>query len=194
MIASEWCKSLGLIGMALALAPKASAAEPARNPAPNQEQIDRAVALATCKADRPAFRTLAHELRDVASSREPSAGWQPVAREAGEYGMALGNIAGVLAEMQLTEPVLIFGHPTRRLILSRSSVVATFDDPAIGADLAKSMGIEPETRQGGPAGMRIVESTPEAEGDGIEVKALITSRIDADHGPSAVAGCLYYTQ
>jgi len=182
-----------LAGLGLAVAPAAPAAESIRKTAPKQEDIDRALALVSCKADRTAFRTLAYQLRDIATSGKPSAGWQPIAGKAGGYSNALGDIPGVVAEMQLPAPVLVFGHPSTRLILSRSSVVAVFDE-ALAADLSKALSLDTSEAQGAPAGMRVVRSAPEAHGDGIEVVALVAQRIEADPVPIAVAGCLYVTR
>ncbi|WP_340569264.1 hypothetical protein [Stenotrophomonas sp. G106K1] len=182
-----------LAGLGLAVAPAAPAAESIRKTAPKQEDIDRALALVSCKADRTAFRTLAYQLRDIATSGKPSAGWQPIAGKAGGYSNALGDIPGVVAEMQLPAPVLVFGHPSTRLILSRSSVVAVFDE-ALAADLSKALSLDTSGAQGAPAGMRVVRSAPEAHGDGIEVVALVAQRIEADPVPIAVAGCLYVTR
>lgn len=182
-----------LAGLGLAVAPAAPAAESIRKTAPKQEDIDRALALVSCKADRTAFRTLAYQLRDIATSGKPSAGWQPIAGKAGGYSNALGDIPGVVAEMQLPAPVLVFGHPSTRLILSRSSVVAVFDE-ALAADLSKALSLDTSGAQGAPAGMRVVRSAPEAHGDGIEVVALVAQRIEADPVPITVAGCLYVTR
>ncbi|MFE3968848.1 hypothetical protein [Stenotrophomonas sp. YIM B13575] len=182
-----------LAGLGLAMAPAAPAAESIRKTAPRQEDIDRALALVSCKADRTAFRTLAYQLRDIATSGKLSAGWQQIAGKAGGYSNALGDMPGVVAEMQLPAPVLVFGHPSTRLILSRSSVVAVFDE-AIAADLTKDLSLDAPGTQDTPAGMRVVQSAPEAQGDGIEVMALVAQRIDADPTPIAVAGCLYFTR
>ncbi|MBN5048860.1 hypothetical protein CR919_01530 [Stenotrophomonas sp. LMG 10879] len=182
-----------LAGLGLAMAPAAPAAESIRKTAPRQEDIDRALALVSCKADRTAFRTLAYQLRDIATSGKPSAGWQQIAGKAGGYSNALGDMPGVVAEMQLAAPVLVFGHPSTRLILSRSSVVAVFDE-ALAADLSKALSLDTSGAQGVPAGMRLVRSAPEAHGDGIEVMALVAQRIEADPVPIAVAGCLYFTR
>lgn len=175
------------------MAPTAPAAESIRRAAPNQEDIDRALALVSCKADRTAFRTLANQVRGIATSGKSSAGWQPIAGEDGGYSNALGDMPGVVAEMQLPAPVLVFGHPSTRLVLSRSSVVAVFDE-AIAADLTKALSLDAPGTQDTPAGMRVVQSAPEAQGDGIEVMALVAQRIDADPVPIAVAGCLYFTR
>jgi len=182
-----------LAGLGLAMAPAAPAAESIRKTAPAPDEIDRALALVSCKADRTAFRTLANQVRGIATSGKSSAGWQPIAGEDGGYSNALGDMPGVVAEMQLPAPVLVFGHPSTRLILSRSSVVAVFDE-AIAADLTKALSLDAPGTQDTPAGMRVVQSAPEAQGDGIEVMALVAQRIDADPTPIAVAGCLYFTQ
>ena len=182
-----------LAGLGLAMVPAAPAAESIRKTAPKQEDIDRALALVSCKADRTAFRTLAYQLRDIATSGKPSAGWQQIAGKVGGYSNALADMPGVVAEMQLPAPVLVFGHPSTRLILSRSSVVAVFDE-ALAADLGKALSLGTSGAQGVPAGMRVVRSAPEAHGDGIEVMALVAQRIEADPVPIAVAGCLYFTR
>lgn len=186
-------KVLLLACLGLAMAPTAPAAESIRRAAPNQEDIDRALALVSCKADRTAFRTLANQVRGIATSGKSSAGWQPIAGEDGGYSNVLGDMPGVVAEMQLPAPVLVFGHPSTRLVLSRSSVVAVFDE-AIAADLTKALSLDAPGTQDTPAGMRVVQSAPEAQGDGIEVMALVAQRIDADPVPIAVAGCLYFTR
>lgn len=193
LITRKLSNVLLLAGLGLAMAPTAPAAESIRKTAPKQKDIDRALALVSCKADRTAFRTLAYQLRDIATSGKPSAGWQPVAGKAGAHSNALGDMPGVVAEMQLPAPVLVFGHPSTRLILSRSSVVAVFDE-AITADLTKALSLDAPGTQDTPAGMRVVQSAPEAQGDGIEVMALVAQRIDADPTPIAVAGCLYFTR
>lgn len=193
MIARKLSNVLLLAGLGLAMVPTAPAAESISKTAPKQKDIDRALALVSCKADRTAFRTLAYQLRDIATSGKPSAGWQPVAGKAGGYSNALGDMPGVVAEMQLPAPVLVFGHPSTRLILSRSSVVAVFDE-ALAADLSKALSLDTSGAQGVPAGMRVVRSAPEAHGDGIEVMALVAQRIEADPVPIAVAGCLYFTR
>jgi hypothetical protein len=95
--------------------------------------------------------------------------------------------------MKLPAPALVFGHPSTRLILSRSSVVAVFD-AALAADLSKALSLDGPGTQGEPGGMRVVQSAPEAQGDGIEVMALVAQRIEADPMPIAVAGCLYFTR
>ena len=158
-----------------------------------REAIDQALALVSCKADRTAFRALAHQLRDIATRGKPSAGWQPIAGKGGGYSNALGDMPGVVAEMKLPAPALVFGHPSTRLILSRSSVVAVFD-AALAADLTRSLSLDGPGTQGEPGGMRVVQSAPEAQGDGIEVMALVAQRIEADPMPIAVAGCLYFTR
>ncbi len=193
MISRTLNKALLLAGLALAMVPAAPAAESIRKTAPKQEDIDRALALVSCKADRTAFRTLAYQLRGIASSGKPPAGWQQIAGEDGGYSNALGDLPGVVAEMQLPAPVLVFGHPATRLILSRSSVLAVFDG-AIIADLSKTLSLDAAGSHGAPAGMRVVQSAPETQGDGIDVMALVAQRIDADPTPITVAGCLYFTR
>ncbi len=193
MITRKLSNVLLLAGLGLAMVPTAPAAESISKTAPKQKDIDRALALVSCKADRTGFRTLAYQLRDIATSGKPSAGWQPVAGKAGGYSNALGDMPGVVAEMQLPAPVLVFGHPSTRLILSRSSVVAVFDE-ALAADLSKALSLDTSGAQGVAAGMRVVRSAPEAHGDGIEVMALVAQRIEADPVPIAVAGCLYFTR
>lgn len=193
MITRTLNKVLLLACLGLAMAPTAPAAESIRRAAPSQEDIDRALALVACKVDRTAFRTLANQVRGIATSGKSSAGWQPIAGEDGGYSNALGDMPGVVAEMQLPAPVLVFGHPSTRLVLSRSSVVAVFDE-AIAADLTKALSLDAPGTQDTPAGMRVVQSAPEAQGDGIEVMALVAQRIDADPVPIAVAGCLYFTR
>jgi hypothetical protein len=136
---------------------------------------------------------LAYQLRDIATRGKPSGGWQPIAGKGGGYSNALGDMPGVVAEMKLPAPALVFGHPSTRLILSRSSVVAVFD-AALAADLTKSLSLDGPGTQGEPGGMRVVQSAPEAQGDGIEVMALVAQRIEADPMPIAVAGCLYFTR
>jgi len=182
-----------LAGLGLVIAPNAPAAESIRTPVPRQDEIDQALGLVSCKADRTAFRALAHQLRDIATGGKPSAGWQPIAGKGGGYSNALGDMPGVVAEMKLPAPALVFGHPSTRLILSRSSVVAVFD-AAPAADLTKSLSLDGPGTQGEPGGMRVVQSAPEAQGDGIEVMALVAQRIEADPMPIAVAGCLYFTR
>jgi len=182
-----------LAGLWLVIAPNAPAAESIRDTVPRQDEIDQALALVSCKADRTAFRALAHQLRDIATRGKPSGGWQPIAGKDGGYSNALGDIPGVVAEMKLPAPVLVFGHSSTRLILSRSSVVAVFD-AALAADLSKALSLDGSGTQGEPGGMRVVQSAPEADGDGIEVMALVAQRIEADPMPIAVAGCLYFTR
>jgi hypothetical protein len=186
-------KALLLAGLALAMVPAAPAAEAIRRTAPKQEDIDRALALVSCKADRTAFRTLANQVGGIATSERSPAGWQPIPGKGGEYSNALGDMPGVVAEMQLPAPVLVFGHPSTRLILSRSSVVAVFDGATI-ADLGKTLSLDAAGSHGAPAGMRVVQSAPETQGDGIDVMALVAQRIDADPTPITVAGCLYFTR
>jgi hypothetical protein len=180
-------------GLALAMAPTATAAESIHKTVPKQEDIDRALAFVSCKADHTAFRTLANQVRGIATSGKSSAGWESIAGKGGGYSNALGDMPGVVAEMQLPAPLLVFGHPSTRLILTRSSVVAVFDE-AIAADLTKALSLDAPETQGAPAGMRVVQSALEAQGDGIEVMALVAQRIDADPTPIAVAGCLYFTR
>ncbi|MCO7469699.1 hypothetical protein NJG16_06460 [Stenotrophomonas maltophilia] len=193
MITRTLNKVLLLAGLGLAMAPTAPAAESIHKTAPKQEDIDQALALVSCKADRTAFRTLANQVGGIATSGRSSAGWQPIPGKGGEYSNALGDMPGVVAEMQLPAPVLVFGHPSTRLILSRSSVVAVFDE-ALAADLSKALSLDTSGAQGVAAGMRVVRSAPEAHGDGIEVMALVAQRIEADPVPIAVAGCLYFTR
>ena len=193
MITRTLNKVLLLASLALAMAPTATAAESIRRTAPAPDEIDRALALVSCKADRTAFRTLTNQVRGIATSGKSSAGWQQIAGKAGDYSNALGDMPGVVAEMQLPAPALVFGHPSTRLILSRSSVVAVFDE-ALAADLGKALSLDTSGAQGVPAGMRVVRSAPEAHGDGIEVMALVAQRIDADPTPIAVVGCLYFTR
>jgi hypothetical protein len=161
---------------------------------PHSEEIDQAVALVTCKADRSAFRALAFRMRSVDSSAEHSTGWQPIATKGQPYGTTLGDMPGVIAELRLPAPVRVFGRPTTRLILSRSSVVAVFDDPGVAAELTASWSHEKRGEEGSPSGMRILRSTPEEHGDGVEIVALVADRIDADPSPISVAGCLYVTR
>lgn len=193
MITRTLNKVLLLASLALAMAPTATAAESIRRTAPAPDEIDRALALVSCKADRTAFRTLANQVRGIATSGKSSAGWQPIAGEDGGYSNALGDMPGVVAEMQLPAPVLVFGHPSTRLVLSRSSVLAVFDG-AIIADLSKTLSLDAAGSHGAPAGMRVVQSAPETQGDGIDVMALVAQRIDADPTPITVAGCLYFTR
>lgn len=193
MITRTLNRILLLAGLALVVAPNAPAAESIRSTVPRQDEIDQALALVSCKADRTAFRALAHQLRDIATRGKPSGGWQPIAGKGGGYSNALGDMPGVVAEMKLPAPALVFGHPSTRLILSRSSVVAVFD-AALAADLTKGLSLDGPGTQGEPGGMRVVQSAPEAQGDGIEVMALLAQRIEADPMPIAVAGCLYFTR
>lgn len=193
MITRTLNRILLLAGLGLVIAPNAPAAESIRTPVPRQDEIDQALALVSCKADRTAFRALAHQLRDIATSGKPSGGWQPIAGKGGGYSNALGDMPGVVAEMKLPAPALVFGHPSTRLILSRSSVVAVFDAD-LAADLTKALSLDGPGTQGEPGGMRVVQSAPEAQGDGIEVMALVAQRIEADPMPIAVAGCLYFTR
>lgn len=193
MITLTLNRILLLAGLGLVIAPNAPAAESIRNTVPRQDEIDQALALVSCKADRTAFRALAYQLRDIATRGKPSGGWQPIAGKGGGYSNALGDMPGVVAEMKLPAPALVFGHPSTRLILSRSSVVAVFD-AALAADLTKGLSLDGPGTQGEPGGMRVVQSAPEAQGDGIEVMALVAQRIEADPMPIAVAGCLYFTR
>ncbi|WP_162887651.1 hypothetical protein [Stenotrophomonas sp. G4] len=193
MITRTLNRILLLAGLGLVIAPNAPAAESIRNTVPRQDEIDQALALVSCKADRTAFRELAYQLRDIATRGKPSGGWQPIAGKGGGYSNALGDMPGVVAEMKLPAPALVFGHPSTRLILSRSSVVAVFD-AALAADLTKALSLDGPGTQGEPGGMRVVQSAPEAQGDGIEVMALVAQRIEADPMPIAVAGCLYFTR
>ncbi|MDN8646904.1 hypothetical protein Q0S62_00505 [Stenotrophomonas indicatrix] len=193
MITRTLNRILLLAGLGLVIAPNAPAAESIRSTVPRQDEIDQALALVSCKADRTAFRELAYQLRDIATRGKPSGGWQPIAGKGGGYSNALGDMPGVVAEMKLPAPALVFGHPSTRLILSRSSVVAVFD-AALAADLTKALSLDGPGTQGEPGGMRVVQSAPEAQGDGIEVMALVAQRIEADPMPIAVAGCLYFTR
>ncbi|MGE8237442.1 MAG: hypothetical protein ACN6PQ_14300 [Stenotrophomonas indicatrix] len=193
MITLTLNRILLLAGLGLVIAPNAPAAESIRNTVPRQDEIDQALALVSCKADRTAFRALAYQLRDIATRGKPSGGWQPIAGKGGGYSNALGDMPGIVAEMKLPAPALVFGHPSTRLILSRSSVVAVFD-AALAADLTKGLSLDGPGTQGEPGGMRVVQSAPEAQGDGIEVMALVAQRIEADPMPIAVAGCLYFTR
>lgn len=193
MITLTLNRILLLAGLGLVIAPDAPAAESIRNTVPRQDEIDQALALVSCKADRTAFRALAYQLRDIATRGKPSGGWQPIAGKGGGYSNALGDMPGIVAEMKLPAPALVFGHPSTRLILSRSSVVAVFD-AALAADLTKGLSLDGPGTQGEPGGMRVVQSAPEAQGDGIEVMALVAQRIEADPMPIAVAGCLYFTR
>ncbi|MNU25095.1 hypothetical protein D3C71_134340 [compost metagenome] len=193
MITRTLNKVLLLAGLGLAMASTTPAAESIRQTAPKQEDIDQALALVSCKADRTAFRTLANQVGGIATSGRSSAGWQPIPGKGGEYSNALGDMPGVVAEMKLPAPVLVFGHPSTRLILSRSSVLAVFDG-AIIADLSKTLSLDAAGSHGAPAGMRVVQSAPETQGDGIDVMALVAQRIDADPMPITVAGCLYFTR
>lgn len=193
MITRTLNRILLLAGLGLVIAPNAPAAESIRSTVPKQDEIDQALALVSCKADRTAFRVLAHQLRDIATRGKPSGGWQPIAGKGGGYSNALGDMPGVVAEMKLPAPALVFGHPSTRLILSRSSVVAVFDAD-LAADLTKALSLDGPGTQGEPGGMRVVQSAPEAQGDGIEVMALVAQRIEADPMPIAVAGCLYFTR
>jgi hypothetical protein len=161
---------------------------------PRLEEIDQAVALVACKADRSAYRALAFRVRDVDSSGEPSSGWQPIAANGQRYGATLGDMPGVIAEMRLPAPVHVFGHPTTRLILSRSSVVAVFDDPDVAAELTASWTHQKLGTEGSTGGMRVLQSTPEEHGDGVEIVALVAEWIDTDPSPITVAGCLYFTR
>lgn len=193
MITRTLNRILLLAGLGLVIAPNAPAAESIRSTVPRQDEIDQALGLVSCKADRTAFRALAHQLRDIATRGKPSGGWQPIAGKGGGYSNALGDMPGVVAEMKLPAPALVFGHPSTRLILSRSSMVAVFD-AALAADLTESLSLDGPGTQGEPGGMRVVQSVPEAQGDGIEVMALVAQRIEADPMPIAVAGCLYFTR
>ncbi|MCW2065536.1 UNVERIFIED_ORG: hypothetical protein M2420_000874 [Stenotrophomonas maltophilia] len=193
LITRKLNRVLLLAGLGLAMAPSAPAAEYIRKTVPMQDEIERALALVSCKADRTAFHALAYQLRDIATSGKPSAGWKQIAGKGGDYSNALGDMPGVVAEMQLPAPVLVFGHPSTRFILSRSSVVAVFDE-ALAADLTQALSLDVPGTQAAPAGMRVVQSAPEAQGDGIEVIALVAQRIEADPAPMAVAGCLYFTR
>lgn len=178
----------------LALPTAALASAPRGTSIPHSEEIDQAVALVACKADRSAFRALAFRVRDIASREAPAAGWQPIPTDGQPYSAMLGNMPGVIAEMRLPVPARVFGHPTTRLILSRNSVVAVFDDPDVAADLSAAWSRENKGTEGRPGGMRVLRSTPEEHGDGVEIVALVAERIDADPSPIAVAGCLYFTR
>ncbi|SET26715.1 hypothetical protein [Stenotrophomonas indicatrix] len=193
MITRTLNRILLLAGLGLVIAPNAPAAASIRSTVPRQDEIDQALTLVSCKADRTAFRALAYQLRDIATGGKPSAGWQPIGGKGGGYSNALGDMPGVFAEMKLPAPALVFGHPSTRLILSRSSVVAVFD-AALAADLSKALSLDGPGPQGEPGGMRVVQSAPEAQGDGVEVMALVAQRIEADPMPIAVAGCLYFTR
>lgn len=195
MIAWNFRKALLLTtAAALAMPTAALASAPIGKSIPRSEEIDQAVALVACKADRSAFRALAFRVREVDSRGEPSTGWQPIATNGHHYGTTLGDMPGVIAEMRLPAPVRVFGRPTTRLILSRSSVVAVFDDPGIAAELTASWSHEKMGTEGSPGGMWILRSAPEEHGDGVETVALVAERIDADPSPITVAGCLYVTR
>lgn len=183
---------LAVIG--LASAPMALASNPAGASVPTRTQINQALKLINCKADRKAFRTLAFAMRDVQDSGEAKAGWQPIATEAEADGMPPGGIMGVLAEMRLPAPVRVFGHETTRLILSRISIVAAFDDPDVARELTGTLELEGRGAEAPPGGMRVVQTAPEEHGDGIEVIALVADRIESDPSPLSVAGCLYTTR
>ena len=161
---------------------------------PTQNDIDQSLALVNCKADRKAFRTLAFAMRDVQDSGEAKAGWQPIATEGEADGMPPGDMMGVIAEMRLPAPVRVFGHETTRLILSRISIVAAFDDPDVARELTGTLELEGRGAEAPPGGMRVVHSAPEEHGDGIEVIALVADRIESDPSPISVAGCLYTTR
>lgn len=183
---------LAVIG--LASAPMALASNPARTSVPTRTQINQALKLVNCKADRKSFRTLAFAMRDVQDSGEPKAGWQPIATEGEADGMPPGNMMGVIAEMRLPAPVRVFGHETTRLILSRISIVAAFDDPDVARELTGTLELEGRGAEASPGGMRVVQTAPEEHGDGIEVIALVADRIESDPSPISVAGCLYTTR
>lgn len=183
---------LAVIG--LAYAPMALASNPAGASVPTRTQINQALKLINCKADRKAFRTLAFAMRDVQDSGEAKAGWQPIATEGEGDGMPPGGMMGVIAEMRLPAPVRVFGHETTRLILSRMSIVAAFDDPDVARELTGTLELEGRGAEAPPGGMRVVHSAPEERGDGIEVIALVADRIESDPSPISVAGCLYTTR
>lgn len=183
---------LAVIG--LASAPMALASNPAGTSVPTRTQINQALKLINCKADRKAFRTLAFAMRDVQDSGEAKAGWQPIATEGEADGMPPGGMMGVIAEMRLPAPVRVFGHETTRLILSRISIVAAFDDPDVARELTGTLELEGRGAEAPPGGMRVVHSAPEEHGDGIEVIALVADRIESDPSPISVAGCLYTTR
>jgi|GEM_PF-675620 len=195
MIAWNFRTALLLATAAVLATPTAALASgPIETSIPHSEEIDQAVALAACKADRSAFRALAFRMRGVDSSGGHSTGWQPIATDSQPYGTTLGDMPGVIAELRLPAPVRVFGRPTTRLILSLSSVVAVFDDPDVAAALTASWSHEKMGTEGNPARMRILRSTPEEHGDGVEIVALVAERIDADPSPISVAGCLYVTR
>lgn len=172
----------------------ALASNPTHATVPTRTQINQALKLVNCKADRKAFRTLAFAMRDVQDSGEAKAGWQPIATEGEADGMPPDGMMGVIAEMRLPAPVRVFGHETTRLILSRMSIVAAFDDPDLARELTGTLELERRGPQETPGGMRVLHYAPEKHGDGIEVIALVADRIESDPSPISVAGCLYTTR
>lgn len=194
MISQTMTRSALVAAIALAAPLAVLASNTVQGSVPTQNDIDQSLALVNCKADRKAFRTLAFAMRDVQDSGEAKAGWQPIATEGEADGMPPGDMMGVIAEMRLPAPVRVFGHETTRLILSRISIVAAFDDPDVARELTGTLELEGRGAEAPPGGMRVVHSAPEEHGDGIEVIALVADRIESDPSPISVAGCLYTTR
>jgi len=183
-----------LAAIALAAPLAVLASNTVQEPVPTQSDIDQSLALVNCKADRKAFRMLAFAMRDVQGSGEAKAGWQPIATEGEADDLPPGGMMGVIAEMRLPAPVRVFGHETTRLILSRISIVAAFDDPDVARELTGTLELEGRGAEAPPGGMRVVQTAPEKHGDGIEVIALVADRVESDPSPISVAGCLYTTR
>lgn len=152
--------------------------EPYRDAAQVREEL---VKVLTCQAKRADFMRLANALTPVYYGKpaQPAlAGWAK-AEDANAF----------VALIKMPEPVKVYGHPTRQLMMAGEGMLAVLDGDhadALAAELKLAPSSEPLARH-----IRSRELRKEPLGDGVEAKINQTVSTLTTHPGKTMVGCEY---
>lgn len=172
---AAWALAMGLI---LPVAAVASGDEPYRDAGQVRAEL---VKILSCRAEREDFMRMGSALTDVYYEKpaQPAlAGWSK-ARDANAF----------VALLNLPEPITVYGHPTRQLMMAGEGVLAVLD-----GDLADALAAELKLAPSGQplAGhIRTRELRRQALGDGVEASITQTVSTLASHPGKTLVGCEY---
>ncbi|UJB21613.1 MULTISPECIES: hypothetical protein [Lysobacter] len=169
-----------LLAMALAL-PLAAVAEddaPYKDKAELQAELTKVL---TCQASRAEYMRFASALTDVYYDKPAQlvlAGWKKV-EDANAF----------VAMIDMPEPVTVYGHKSRQLMLAGQGMLAVVDGDhadALAKQLKLGAGGEPLAGH-----IRVRDVRTEALGDGIEAKIVQTVSTITTHPGKTMVGCEY---
>lgn len=171
--------SAAVLAMSLGL-PLAAMAddEPYRDAAQVRAELGK---ILSCQAKRADFMRMGSALTDVYYEKpaQPAlAGWSKV-KDANAFVVLLN----------MPEPITVYGHPTRQLMMAGEGVLAVLDGDLVDA-LSAELKLAP-SREPLAGHIRTRELSREALGDGVEATITQTVSTITSHPGKTLVGCEY---